>query len=78
MELGSMTAVESLASDVAVDEVGDAGVVVGDTSDTAIVNHYNDVEVASVQQAVESEPDAVVVDSLETYMGKNRTSDYDH
>jgi hypothetical protein len=78
MVLGSTTAEESLASDVAADEVEDAEVVVGDMSDTAIVNHCNDVEVASVQQAVEAEPDAVVVDSLETCMAKKPTSDYDH
>jgi hypothetical protein len=79
MELGSTFVEESLASDVVVDEAEDAGAVVGDMWDTAaIAYHCNDVEVAWVLQAVEVEPEAVVVDRLETYMAKKRTSDYYH
>jgi hypothetical protein len=80
MELGSTFVAESLASDVVVDEAGDAEVVVGDMSDTVIVvaYHCNDVEVAWVLQAVEVELEAVVVDRLETCMAKKRTSDYYH
>lgn len=82
MELGSKFVEVSLASAVVADEVEDAEAVVGDMSDNATVNviayHDNDVEDASAQQAVEVEPDAVVVDRLETDMVKMRISDSDH
>ena len=83
MELESTFVEESLASDVVADGVEDAEVVVEDMSGTATVTviayHDNDVEDASAQQAVEVEPDAVVVvDRLETYMAKMRISDFDH
>ena len=82
MELGSKFVEVTLANDVVADVVEDAEVVVEDMSGTATVTviayHDNDVEDASAQQAVEVEPDAVVVDRLETYMAKMRISDFDH
>ena len=81
-ELGSTFVEVSLASDVVADGVEDAEAAVEDMSDTATVTviayHDNDVEDASAQQAVEVEPDAVVVDRLETDMVKMRISDSDH
>ena len=82
MEMGNTFVEVSLAYDVVADGVEDAEAVVENMSDTATVNviayHCNDAEDASAQQAVEVEPDAVVVDRLETYMAKMRTSDFDH
>jgi len=80
MELESTFVEVSLAYDAVADGAVDAEVAVEDMSDTVtvIAYHDNDVEDASAQQAVEVEPDAVVVDRLETYMAKMRTSDFDH